>query len=126
MRAVANGVVVRVESGFSWKDFDRVMPTPTTEDDRLKNLDIYRGNQVWLKTADGNVTFYSHLESIAPGIAAGASVAAGEMLGTVGISGVPDRAYKNPHLHFEIQKNPHDGADTSDPLSVMRWEYLGK
>lgn len=127
VRAIADGVVVRVVSGFAWRDFERLIKgSALTDDQKALNLDVFRGNQVWLKTADGNVTFYSHLSAIAPEIAEGRSVAAGEILGNVGISGVPDKNYDNPHLHFEIQKNPHDGSDSSSPLTVMRWDWLGK
>lgn len=127
VRAVADGVVVRVVSGFAWRDFDRLSKGPNLSEDRKAlNLDVFRGNQVWLKTADGNVTFYSHLSAIAPDVAVGRAVVAGEILGNVGITGVPDKGYSNPHLHFEIQRNPHDGSDSSDPLAVMRWDWLAK
>jgi murein DD-endopeptidase MepM/ murein hydrolase activator NlpD len=127
VRAIADGVVVRTVEGFAWRDFDRLQRGSKLNGDQLRlNLDVYRGNQVWLKTADGNVTFYSHLRDVAPGISEGVFVQAGEMLGTIGISGVPDRSYDNPHLHFEIQKNPHDGGDAKSPLSIMRWDWLGK
>jgi murein DD-endopeptidase MepM/ murein hydrolase activator NlpD len=120
-------VVIRTVSGFSWRDFNRLRKgTNLSDDQKLLNLDIYRGNQVWLKTADGNVTFYSHLRDLAPGIREGQYVAADEILGTVGVTGVPDKSYRNPHLHFEVQKNPHDGSDSQAPLSIMRWSYLGK
>ncbi len=126
VRAIADGIIVRTVSGFVWSDFEGLVRPPKDEDTRLKNLDIYRGNQVWLKTADGNVTFYSHLRDLAPGIESGTSVRRGEILGTVGVTGVPDKSYDNPHLHFEIQVNPHDGKGSGDILSVMRWDWLGK
>lgn len=125
--AVGDGVVVRVVRGFAWRDFGGIVKSKDiTADQKLHNLDVYRGNQVWLKTADGNVTFYSHLSQIAPEVTEGKFVKAGELLGNVGITGVPDRNFGRPHLHFEIQVNPHDGSDSRDPLSVMRWSWLGK
>lgn len=125
VRAVGDGVVVRVVSGFAWRDFDRIIRAKVLNSDQeALNLDVYRGNQVWLKTADGNVTFYSHLSKFAPDVAEGKSVVAGEILGNVGITGVPDRNFGRPHLHFEIQVNPHDGSDSKNPLSVMRWKWL--
>jgi hypothetical protein len=30
----------------------------------LKNLDVLRGKQVWLKTLKGDVVFYSHLAEV--------------------------------------------------------------
>ena len=125
VRAVGDGVVVRVVSGFAWRDFDRIIRAKSlTSDQEALNLDVYRGNQVWLKTADGNVTFYSHLSKFAPDIVEGKRVVAGEILGNIGITGVPDRNFGRPHLHFEIQVNPHDGTDSKSPLSVMRWKWL--
>ncbi|MFZ3232438.1 MAG: M23 family metallopeptidase [Patescibacteria group bacterium] len=125
VRAVGDGVVVRVVSGFAWRDFDRITRAKVLNSDQeALNLDVYRGNQVWLKTADGNVTFYSHLSKFAPDVAEGKSVVAGEILGNIGITGVPDRNFDRPHLHFEIQVNPHDGSDSKEPLSVMRWKWL--
>lgn len=127
VRAVGDGVVVRVVSGFAWRDFDRIVRAKTLNSDQeALNLDIYRGNQVWLKTADGNVTFYSHLSKFAPDIAEGKKVVAGEILGNIGITGVPDRNFGRPHLHFEVQVNPHDGSDSKSPLSVMRWKWLAQ
>lgn len=125
VRAVGDGVVVRVVSGFAWRDFDRIIRAKVLNSDQeALNLDVYRGNQVWLKTADGNVTFYSHLSKFAPDVAEGKSVVAGEILGNIGITGVPDRNFGRPHLHFEVQVNPHDGSDSKNPLSVMRWKWL--
>ena len=66
VRAIGDGVVVRVVNGFVWKDFERLVKPPKDGDAKLRNLDVYRGNQVWIKTADGNVAFYSHLSAIAP------------------------------------------------------------
>lgn len=127
VRSVGYGEVVRVVSGFAWRDFDRLVKgSALSNDQKALNLDVFRGNQVWIKTADGNVTFYSHLSVIAPDVAPGKMVVAGEILGNVGITGVPDKNYDMPHLHFEIQKNPHDGSDSKEPISVMRWDWLSK
>lgn len=76
---------------------------------------------------DGNVTFYSHLSKISPSISVGDMVETGVYLGNVGISGVPDKAYKDTHLHFEIQENPFR-EDMKNPtyLDIMRWKYIGE
>lgn len=76
---------------------------------------------------DGNVTFYSHLSRISPNITVGSYVEAGIYLGNIGISGVPDKNYKNIHLHFEIQENPfHENGEVPTPLDIMRWDYVGE
>ncbi len=76
---------------------------------------------------DGNIIFYSHLSKISPDIVVGSSVEAGIYLGNIGISGVPDKNYKDIHLHFEVQKNPFQ-KDMKNPtdLEIMRWDYVGK
>ncbi|MDQ7022527.1 MAG: M23 family metallopeptidase [Candidatus Gracilibacteria bacterium] len=75
---------------------------------KLRNLDILRGKQVWVKTSKGDVVFYSHLTDIYKNIIEGYFIESGENIGTVGSSGVPDRDYTNFHLHFSIMKNPYD------------------
>ena len=127
VRALAKGIVVRVKSDWRWADFDRIKHGVLSSDDKLTNLDIFRGNQIWFKTMDGNVTFYSHLSKIAQNITVGSVVDSGVMLGNIGTSGVPDRNYKDIHLHFEIQKNPHSSDEEPlNNLAIMRWDYVGK
>jgi murein DD-endopeptidase MepM/ murein hydrolase activator NlpD len=71
-----------------------------------ESLDVFRGRQVWIEHADGTVTRYAHLSSVAPGIRAGVSVARGARIASVGESGTPE-SVTNPgteyHLHFEIR-----------------------
>lgn len=126
VRALGKGVIVRIVSGWKWADFDELKRRNVSVDDELTNLDIFRGNQVWLKTMDGNVTFYSHLSQIDPNVHVGSVVEAGTRLGAIGTTGVPDRNYKDIHLHFEIQKNPHmENPATPSILDIMRWAYVG-
>lgn len=68
-------------------------------------LDRFSGMQVVIDHGSGVRTVYSHLNSIAPGVEEGAIVQAGDVIGTVGVTGTqgevePDMAA--PHLHFEI------------------------
>lgn len=56
------------------------------------------GNAIRLVQADGTYFFYAHLLGIAPGIAPGVRVAAGDLIGYVGQTGNA----LAPHLHFEI------------------------
>ena len=69
-------------------------------------LDRFRGRQVWVDHGEGVVTRYCHLNGIAEGIAEGADVQVGQLLGYVGNSGTPE-AVTSPgaevHLHFEIR-----------------------
>ena len=127
VQSLYKGKIIRIVNNWTWSDFGKIKKGNITNDDRLTNLDIFRGNQIWLQTMDGNVTFYSHLSKIAPDIQVGDMVEAGTYLGNIGTSGVPDRNYKNIHLHFEIQQNPFQGIPQSPSyIDIMRWNYIGK
>jgi hypothetical protein len=66
-QAMEDGVIVRIVDNFSWSDFDRIKRGKNLSyGAKTENLDILRGNQVWLKMTDGNVVFYAHLRNIAP------------------------------------------------------------
>jgi murein DD-endopeptidase MepM/ murein hydrolase activator NlpD len=58
------------------------------------------GRSVSLVGADGVRYYGSHLEAVAPGVAPGVRVAAGQLLGRIGDSG--SARGTGPHLHFGI------------------------
>lgn len=124
VRALSKGKVIRVVNNWTWSEFATMGKWPFSDDDKLRNLDIFRGNQIWLQSMDGNVVFYSHLSKISPTITAGTYVEKWEYMGNIGTSGVPEKNYKNVHLHFEIQENPFR-EDMKNPnfLDIMRWDY---
>lgn len=47
----------------------------TTELEQQENLDVYRGNTVYLKTLSGHVGIYAHLSDIPANIQVGKKVA---------------------------------------------------
>jgi murein DD-endopeptidase MepM/ murein hydrolase activator NlpD len=57
------------------------------------------GRIVDIRHADGLITRYAHMSVFAPDIAPGAPVAAGAVIGRVGMTG---RAH-GPHVHFEVR-----------------------
>lgn len=126
VRAMSDGVIVRILSDFSWADFSKIIQGKNLSyTTKTLNLDVLRGNQVWLKMADGNIVFYSHLKKVNDSLYLGKKVKMGDNLGIVGISGVPDKEYNDSHLHIEIAENPHDGKSYSN-TDVLFWPYLGK
>lgn len=67
-------------SGFVWEDFARLKKSPhLTSLERARNLDVYRGNQVWLLTERGDIFIYSHLSSLEP-LSVGDRVDVGEVI----------------------------------------------
>jgi peptidoglycan LD-endopeptidase LytH len=69
------------------------------------------GNGLRMRTPDGTVIFYAHLQSLVPGIAVGTALTAGQLIGYVGQTGNAG----GPHLHLEIQ-SPGGGAVNPYPL----------
>ncbi len=61
------------------------------------------GKIVDIRHADGVVTRYAHMSEFAPGIEPGVPVAAGAVIGQVGMTG---RAH-GPHVHFEVRIDGH-------------------
>jgi murein DD-endopeptidase MepM/ murein hydrolase activator NlpD len=66
--------------------------------------DVLAGNGLRLQQPDGTFYFYGHMSALAPGIAAGTQVTAGQLLGWVGHTGNAGV----DHLHLEI--HPSGGA----------------
>ncbi len=79
---------------------------------RVYNNASLTGNGVRLTQADGTYYFYAHLDTIAPNIAVGTTVKAGQILGTNGATGNTGTA----HLHFEV--HPRGGAPI-DPTPIV-------
>ncbi len=126
--ALDDGVIVRIVDGFEFSDLGRILRGPLTEDDKLKNLDTLRGNQVWLKTTKGEVVFYSHLDEVDASIWEGDIVKRGTRLWTMGVTGVPEKWYDDYHLHFAVQVNPFDPdrAGSYNYGDYMKWDWKFK
>ena len=75
------------------------------------------GLTLYIRSPDQRVeTYYAHLNSYAPGLAEGQSIAAGQRLGTVGSTGNADAAA--PHLHFAVaRKRLTDGFSGGEPVN---------
>lgn len=124
--AIDDGVIIRVVSGFLYSDLTRIDHSENlTENQKLKNLDILRGNQVWLKTNKGEVIFYSHLDEVYNYVREGDMISRHTPLGIIGVSGVPQEDYYDYHLHFALQVNPYDQerAGTYDISDYMKWDW---
>lgn len=89
------------------------------------------GNGVVLEHGDGWVTQYCHLRRGSLRVTAGARVAAGQVLGLVGLSGLTEY----PHLHLSVRRQDkvidpfrgeHDGADCSARSPLWRADVAAK
>ena len=123
--ALDDAIVVRVVNDWKWSDFTWLLYWNLTEYQKMKNLDILRWNQIWLKTMKWDVIFYWHLEGIFNNIEEWQIVSKWQPIWTVGISWVPDKKYKDYHLDFSIRKNPYikDKVWKYDFDDYMRWNW---
>lgn len=70
------------------------------------------GNAIYVKIPNGTYFYYAHLDSFAPGMAAGVPVKAGQIIGYNGSTGTT-----TPHLHFEV--HPFGGA-AINPYAILK------
>ncbi len=68
------------------------------------------GNHVEVQHANGYITTYSHMAGFGPGIADGARIRQGQVVGYLGQTGLAT----GPHLHYEVIVNGH----FVDPMRV--------
>ena len=122
------GKIVKIVSDFKYLDLNKIKRWKLNRQQKTINLDILRWNQVWVKTSKWDVVFYSHLRNIPDTLKVWDIVSRNTKLWEVGISGVPDRNYKNYHLHFPIMKNPYlkNKIWKYSLLDYMKWDWYFK
>lgn len=129
IKALDNGIIVRVVNNFQESDFNAIVyGNNLTSEQRIKNLDILRGNQVWIKTAKWDVVFYSHLDNVFSHIKEGMVIRRWDLVGTIWATGVPGTGYDDYHLHFPIHKNPYNmkRAGKYNIEDYMKWGWYFK
>ncbi len=126
--ALDEWIIIRVVSDFDYSNLNAIKKWDNlTEYDKVRNLDILRWKQVWLKTMSGDLIMYSHLNDIFSNIRVWEVVRKKQPLWTTWITGVPDKNYKDYHLHFAVHTNPFlwkkGWYDIDD---YMMWDWLFK
>lgn len=127
--AIDDGVVIRTVKDFDFEDISNIKKTgEISYAQKLRNLDILRWQQIWLKTTKWDVIFYSHLNLIYKNITEWTFVKAWENIWTIWRTGVPDRNYTDYHLHFPIMKNPHllKKIEKYSYEDIMAWDWYLK
>ncbi len=74
------------------------------------------GTYVVLKHPDGNRSYYLHLSSYDPALAAGVNVSKGQRIGWSGTSGT-----RSPHLHFQINDSLEGPTQIARTLPGITW-----
>ncbi len=123
------GIVIKIVNNFQFSDLAKIKKWDgITHEDRYKNLDILRWNQVWIKTMKWDVIFYAHLSTVAPWLGVWKQVQKWQYIWNIWITWVPDEDYKDYHLHFELKKNPYSKAKAGKNTEVdyMAWDWYFK
>ena len=88
----------------------RGTPVLAADDGRVLRVrpNALGGNTVYTTDPAGRVVYYyAHLDAYRSGLAEGATIARGDVLGTVGTTGNAPK--DTPHLHFQVMRMPPDG-----------------
>lgn len=126
VRAIEEWMIVHIKRDFSWSEMDHLL-SGDNELNRQENLDVYRGNTVYLKTLSGHVAIYAHMQDIPASLQVGDYVGAGTTVGHVWDSAVPSKQYLY-HLHFELAMNSFDDkrAGMNTFADYLVWPWFGK
>lgn len=108
--AVTSGEIIHVQDRDTWEKRPKFV-TVNGKSDRSKGWRA--GIYVELRQDDLRISRYMHLSAVAPGITVGARVGKGQVLGSVGRTGVE---HSETHLHFELREPGGDGGRFGTPL----------
>lgn len=88
----------------------RGTPVLAADDGRVLRVrrNALGGNTVYATDPAGRVVYYyAHLDAYRPGLAEGATISRGDVLGIVGTTGNAPK--DTPHLHFQVMRMSPDG-----------------
>ena len=88
----------------------RGTPVIAADDGRVLRVrqNALGGNTIYATDPKGRVVYYyAHLDAYQHGLAEGATIARGDVLGIVGTTGNAPK--DTPHLHFQVMQMPTDG-----------------
>lgn len=124
--SVDDGIIIRVVNNWSWASLSNVRKWDNlSEDDLIRNLDVLRWNQVWIKTLKGELVMYNHLDTVSENIKEWTLIKKGAGIWTVWVSWVPEQWYNDFHLDFSVSENPFDikKAWKYDIVDYMKWDW---
>lgn len=70
---------MRLKTDFSWDEMNH-LHDGKSDLELQENLEVFRGNTVYLKTLTGNVAIYAHLSEVPSHITVGSIVKRGDVL----------------------------------------------
>ncbi len=119
-------IIVRIVKNWDKSDFSNLRKwNNLTTEDKMRNLDILRWNQVWIKTMKWEVVMYAHLDKVADSIKEWTTINKWDFVWTIWASWVPEEWYNDFHLDFSICQNPYSQgkAWTYQTVDYMAWPW---
>ncbi len=127
--ALDDSIVIRIVKNWDKTDLTKLRKWPKlSEDDKIRNLDIYRWNQVWLKTMKWELVMYAHLDKVVDTLKEWTMIPRWEYIWTVWVTWVPEDWYNDYHLDFSVSENPYNlwKAWSYEIVDYMKWPWKFK
>lgn len=127
--ALDDGIIIRLVKNWDKTDLSKIRKwAKLTNDDKMRNLDIYRWNQVWLKTMKWEIIMYAHLGKVVDSLKEWTMVSKWDNFWTVWVTWVPEEWYDDYHLDFSVSENPYNlwKAWSYDIVDYMNWPWKFK
>lgn len=122
-------IIVRIVKWWDLTDLRNIRDwKKLSDDDKTRNLDILRGNQVWIKTMKWELVMYNHFDKVVDSLKEWTMIKKWDYVWNIWISWVPDDNYTDYHLDFSISENPYNlwKAWSYEVTDYMSWPWKFK
>jgi hypothetical protein len=127
--ALDDGIIIRLVKDWDKTDFSNLRQWKNlSNEDKMRNLDILRWNQIWIKTMKWEVVMYAHLDKIIDSLKEWAMISKGDYVWNIWITWVPDDGYTDYHLDVSITENSYNlwKVGSYDTVDYMSWSWKFK
>lgn len=122
-------IVIRTVKNWDKTDLSNIRKWKNlTEEDKMRNLDIYRWNQVWIKTMKWELIMYAHLDKVVDSLQEWTMISKWDYIGNIWVTWVPEEWYDDYHLDFSVSENPYNlwKAWSYEIVDYMAWPWKFK
>ncbi len=126
-----DAIIIRIVRNWESSDLKNIRKwEKLSAEDKMRNLDIYRWNQVWIKTMKWELVMYAHLDKILEWLKEWDYVKRWQYIWNVWVSWVPQSDYRDYHLDFWIYENPYNLSKVwsydIDDYMFWNWKFKWK
>lgn len=122
-------IIIRIVRNWDKTDLSNIRKwKKLSEEDKMRNLDIYRWNQVWIKTMKWEVVMYAHLDKVVDSLREWTMIKKWDYVGNIWVTWVPEEWYDDYHLDFSVSENPFNlwKAWSYEIVDYMSWPWKFK